>query len=101
MRDVQLRAYGNAGFNVVGITSRTPEIAQVVADLRNIPRVHETLEQMLEDPEVKILDIAVPPDRQLEIVSKAIEHGRHLKGILAQKPLAVNYEQAREIVELC
>jgi predicted dehydrogenase len=101
MRDVHLRAYADAGFNVVAIASRTPEIAQEVADLRGIPRVHETLEGMLDDEAVEILDIAVPPDRQLEIVRKAVRHGKHLKGILAQKPLAVHYEDAAEIVRLC
>lgn len=101
MRDVQLRAYADAAFNVIGITSRTPEIAREVADLRGIPRVYDSLEEMLLDPTIEILDIAVPPDRQLEVVRTAVRHGRHLKGILAQKPLAVNYEQASEIVRLC
>jgi predicted dehydrogenase len=101
MRDVHLKAYANAGYNVVAITSRTPEIAQEVADLRGIPRVHETLEEMLKDEAVQILDIAVPPDRQLEVIRTAVQRGHYLKGILAQKPLAVNYEQAAEIVRLC
>lgn len=101
MRDVQLKAYADAGFNVAGIASRTPEIAREVADLRGIPRVYETVEQMLRDPAIEILDIAVPPDRQLDVVRLAVKHGRYLKGILAQKPLAVNYDQAAEIVRLC
>lgn len=101
MRDVQLKAYADAGYKVVGITSRTPEIAQEVADLRGIPHVYETLEEMLADESVEILDVAVPPDRQLEVVRTAAQHGRYLKGILAQKPLAVNYEQAAQIVRIC
>ncbi len=101
MRDVQLKAYADAGFNVVGITSRTPEIAREVADLHAIPKLYETVPEMLRDPDVQILDIAVPPDRQLEIVRQAVELGVHLKGILAQKPLAVTYDHARQIVELC
>lgn len=101
MRDVQLKAYADAGFNVAGITSRTPEIAREVADLRGIPRVHETLQEMLRDPAIQILDIAVPPDQQLAVVSDALHYGAHLKGILAQKPLAVNYREAAEIVRLC
>jgi predicted dehydrogenase len=101
MRDVHLKAYAGAGFNVVAITSRTPEIAQEVADLRAIPRVYETLEQMLEDDSVQVLDIAVPPHKQLDVVRIATQRGKYLKGILAQKPLAVNYSQAAEIVRLC
>jgi predicted dehydrogenase len=101
MRDVQLKAYEDAGFNVVAITSRTPEIAREVADLRAIPKVYDTLSELLNDPDIEILDIAVPPDRQLEITRQAVEQGAHLKGILAQKPLAVTYEEAQKIVELC
>jgi predicted dehydrogenase len=101
MRDVQLPAYVQAGFNVVGIMSRTPEIAREVAEIRSIPNVYETLGEMLENPEVQILDIAVPPDRQLEVVREAVSRGKHLKGILAQKPLALNFDAAQETVQLC
>ncbi|MBV8898096.1 MAG: Gfo/Idh/MocA family oxidoreductase [Acidobacteriaceae bacterium] len=101
MRDVQLPAYADAGLNVVGITSRTPEIAREVADLRGIPRVFDHLGEMLADPAIEILDIAVPPDQQLAVVREAVEKGRYLKGILAQKPLAVHYGDAEQIVRLC
>ncbi len=101
MRDMQLKAYAEAGLNVVGITSRTPEIAREVADLRGIPKLYHTLPEMLRDPDIQILDVAVPPHLQLDIVRQALDHGKYLKGILAQKPLAVNYEEAAAIVELC
>lgn len=101
MRDVQLRAYADAGFKVVGITSRTPEIAREVADLHGIPKLYDHLQDMLCDREVEILDIAVPPDRQLEVIRTAVNEGKYLKGILAQKPLAVTYAEAAKIVELC
>lgn len=101
MRDVQLKAYADAGYKVAAITSRTPEIAREVADLHSIPRVYDTLAQMLNDPAVEILDIAVPPDQQLDIVRQAVRNGTHLKGVLAQKPLAVHYADALEIVRLC
>ncbi len=101
MRDVQLRAYLDAGYRVAGIFSRTPEIAREVADLRGIPRVYETLEEMLDDPAVEILDIAVPPDKQRGIIERALQNGSHLKGLLAQKPLAVNYKEAERIVCMC
>jgi hypothetical protein len=101
MRDVQLVAYRNAGYNVVAITSRTPEIANEVAEARGIPNVYDTFDEMLADSSVKIVDIAVPPDQQLGIVRAAADARRRPLGILAQKPLAMNYDGAREIVELC
>ncbi len=101
MRDVQLKAYLEAGFHVAGITSRTPERAREAAELRGIPRVYDTVDKMLDDPAVEILDIAVPPDQQRAIIEQAIARGRYLKGVLAQKPLAVNYRDAVEIVRIC
>ncbi len=77
------------------------EIAREVADLRAIPKVYETLSQMLRDPAVQVLDIAVPPHEQLPIVRQAIAEGVHLKGLLVQKPLAVHYKEAKQIVDLC
>jgi predicted dehydrogenase len=100
MRDCHLVAYKNAGFRPLAIASRTYSHAQDVARLRNIPKVFRTWRELLEDSEVEILDIAFPPDQQLEIVREAVRHA-HIKGILAQKPLAMNFGEAKEIVMLC
>lgn len=101
MRDIQLVAYRNAGFSVAGITSRTPEIAREVAELRGIPQVYSGVAEMLEDPAVKIVDVAVPPDQQLGIIRQIVNAPHKPQGILAQKPLAMNYAEACEVVGLC
>lgn len=100
MRDVHLMAYDKAGFDVQAIASRTPAHAQEVAEQWSIPRVHDTWQELLDDEGIEILDIAFPPDQQLGIVREAVKRP-HIKGILAQKPLAMNYGEAKEIVELC
>ncbi len=56
-----------------------------MANLRGLARVYDTLDEMLDDPAVEILDIAVPPDLQRGLIEQAIARGRHLKGVLAQK----------------
>jgi predicted dehydrogenase len=101
MRDCHLVAYRQAGFRPVAIASRNPEHAQDVARLHGIPRCYKTYQEMLEDEDVRIVDIAVPPDRQLEVVLEVVKHNDHVQGILAQKPLAMNYPDAREIVKVC
>jgi predicted dehydrogenase len=53
------------------------------------------------DPEVQIVDIAVPPDIQLNVIREVLTHGKQVRGILAQKPLGVDYRQAKQIVTLC
>lgn len=101
MADCQLVAYREAGFNPVAISSRTRERAETVAKRHAIGSVYADYRELLADKRVEVLDIAVPPDVQIDVVRAAVRHGDHIRGILAQKPLGVNYAQAREIVELC
>jgi predicted dehydrogenase len=101
MRDCHLLAYRQAGFNPVAIASRSPERAQAVASQYSLPRCHATIPELLADPAVEVLDIAVPPDAQPEIIRQGVRHKDHLHGILAQKPLALTVSEARECVELC
>lgn len=100
MRDCHLVAYQSAGFHPYAIASRTYANAKAAAELRNIPNVYRTWEELIEDPNIEILDIAIPPGRQLEVVRAAVKH-KHIQGILCQKPLAMNMREAIEIVELC
>jgi hypothetical protein len=101
MRDCHLVAYRQAGFNPIAITSRNLDHAQAVADQHKIAKVHRNIDELLADKSIEILDIAVPPDMQAEVLRKAAEHGDHLRGILAQKPLAMSVKDARDVVERC
>ena len=101
MSDCHLVAYRQAGLNPVAIVSRTPEKARQVAQRHAIPTVYETLEGLLNDTEIEVVDIAVPPDQQWNIIQEVVKHSDHIHGVLAQKPLGMDYAQAREIVEAC
>src|SRR5437764_3479500 len=101
MRDCHLVAYRQAGFHPIAIASRNLEHAHSVAERHGIHRVHATYADLLADPEIEVLDIAVPPDVQPDIIREAVLHGDHLHGILAQKPLAMSYPEAKKCVDLC
>lgn len=101
VRDCHLVAYNQAGFSVKGITSRTRERAEEVAQVRGIDRVFDSLEEMLDDPEIEVIDVAVPPADQPGVIDRILEHSRKPKGILAQKPLAMDPVQAKKLVESC
>jgi predicted dehydrogenase len=101
MRDCHLVAYRQAGFNALAIASRDPAHARAVANARGISRVHATIAELLADPVVEVVDIAVPPDVQPAIIRQAVRHADHVRGILAQKPLAMSYREARECVNAC
>jgi predicted dehydrogenase len=98
--DIQLVAYEQAGFNVQAIASRTPAHAAQVADRHGIPTVHETWQELVADPAIEVLDIAFPPAQQPEIIAVAAQQD-HIKGILAQKPVALDYAAALAAVESC
>jgi predicted dehydrogenase len=96
MAECHLAAYKEAGFQVVAIASRTKSNAQKVATRWNIAKVHETPEQLIADPDIQILDIAYPPDQQPALIRAALKQP-HIKGILAQKPLALSLADAKAL----
>lgn len=101
VRDCHLPAYRDAGFPASAITSRTEATAREVAELRDVPRVYSTLDSMLDDPDVEVVDVAVPPAEQPAVIRRILSHARKVKGILAQKPLALSLAEARGLVEEC
>src|SRR5215213_10050403 len=100
MRDCHLVAYRDAGFNPVAIASRNLGTAAEAAGRHAIPNVHETIDALLDDPSVEVLDIAVPPDVQPGLIRKAAEK-KLVRGILAQKPLAMSVREAQACVAAC
>lgn len=102
VRDCHLVAYHRAGFKVVGITSRTGAAAREVAATRAVPKVFDDVEAMLDDPEIEVVDVAVPPAAQPGVIRRVLDHpARRVRGVLAQKPLAMSYGEARAVVEAC
>jgi predicted dehydrogenase len=100
MADCHLVAYRKMGFNPVAIASRNMEKTAAVAERHGISTVYDNYHSLLKDPRVEVLDIAVPPDMQYEVIREAVKH-KHIRGILAQKPMGINYHQAHEIVKMC
>lgn len=92
-----LPAYRKAGFNVAGITDLDRARAETTANTFEIPRVYDTVDALLGDPDVEIVDIAVPPWHQLGLARQAVAAQKHL---LCQKPLSNVYAEAKEIVRL-
>ena len=61
-----------------------------------VRRVYGSLDEVLADPEVAVVDIATRPAERPALILQAIEAGKH---VLAQKPLALDLESARRVVE--
>src|SRR5947208_16889471 len=84
MADCDLVAYRQAGFNPVAIAARDVDKAREVAKKRGLKKTYETYGGLLDDPEVEVVDIAVPPDVQFDVVREVLRH-KQVRGILAQK----------------
>lgn len=89
-----LPAYKIAEFNIVGIYDIDMRKAQTVAQSFDLKKCYQSLEELLEDDEVQVVDIAVPTKFQPEIVEKVVRTGKH---VLCQKPLAETMEEAKKI----
>ncbi len=101
MADCHLVAYRQAGFNPVAIAARNMEHTKQVAARHAISNAYEDYREMLDDPHVAVVDVAVPPDIQFEVIREITSRRNPIRGILAQKPLGVDYAQALKIVCMC
>jgi predicted dehydrogenase len=91
-----LPAYREAGLEVVAIVDRDTDRARALADRHGVARVHATIDDLLDDEDVAVVDIAVPASFQPEIAIRALEAG---KDVICQKPLALDLGAARRIVD--
>jgi len=98
--DCHLPAYAKLGLKPVAIASRTRENAGRVAAKHGIGKVYGNYQEILGDASLEVLDIAVPPQHQADLIREACRRGT-VKGILAQKPLALGYAEALSVVEAC
>ena len=67
-----LPAYKQAGFKVVGIADKNRVQAERTASDHGIPKVYASVEDLLDDSQVEIVDIAVYPSVQVEVIEQAV-----------------------------
>jgi len=96
VKAAHLPAYTAAGFSVSAIYDRDVDRATALAAEFGIPKVCRELAEVLDDSSIEVMDIAVPPENQSEILLRAIGRGKHL---LCQKPLARTAVQAEVLVK--
>jgi xylose dehydrogenase (NAD/NADP) len=83
---------------VAAVASRSLENAQKFADELGIPKAYGSYEELLNDHEIDAVYIPLPNHLHKEWTIKAAEAGKH---ILCEKPIALDEEEAREMVEVC
>jgi predicted dehydrogenase len=96
-RSWHLPAYAEYGVHVVGVYDPIPEATDGIRDrFPFVRRVYPSLDELLADEEIEIVDVATRPDVRPELIRRTLEAGKH---VLAQKPLALDVGAARRIAE--
>jgi predicted dehydrogenase len=79
---------------VLGVTSRSEEKAAAFASRWGIPRVYPDWGVLLGDPQIDAVVICLPSGLTATAAKAAIAAGKH---VLCEKPLGLNYAEAREL----
>ena len=90
-------SYQANGFNLIGGYDINPEAAEKTVQTHRLKKLYTSLDELLSDTSVQIVDVAVVPEQQWNVVSKVIASG---KPLLCQKPFSVNYAKAVEMTNL-
>ena len=94
MAECHLVAYRAAGFQPVAIASRMPQHAAEVARCHRIETVHPDYRSFCRSAS-RGPGYRRASGRADRCGAEAVRHASHIRGILAQKPLGINYSQAR------
>ena len=79
---------------VIAIASRDIDRARTVAAQLGIPKTFGSYEALLSDPEIDAIYIPVPNHLHVEWTLRALKAGKH---VLCEKPLGLNYQDARRL----
>ena len=90
-------ARGNEEVEVAAVAARDVSRAQAFARKHGVPRVHDSYEALIADPELDAVYIPLPNGLHGRWTRAALDAGKH---VLCEKPFTANAAEAREIAEL-
>lgn len=98
VNDAHLPAYRKARFQVVGITNRTKERAEELANRFGIPNVYDSVaDAVSKAPANAVYDITIMPAQFVETLEQ-LPNG---SAVLIQKPMGDYFWQSKEILSVC
>jgi len=81
---------------LVAVASRSFDKAQEFAEKYDCKKAHDSYDAIINDPEIDILYIATPHNSHAVLTIKALQNNKH---VLCEKPLALNYNDALQMIE--
>lgn len=98
VRAAHLPAYQKYGFRVVGAADISEEALEEAKEKFDIPFTTTSVDELLAREDIDVIDLAVHAKHRLPLVKKIADAG---KPILSQKPFAMSFAEAKEMVEYC
>ncbi|MEO6760391.1 MAG: Gfo/Idh/MocA family oxidoreductase [Saprospiraceae bacterium] len=95
---IHLRNYQQMGLNVVAIADINREAAEKRRDeFFPTATVHTDYREILDRPEIEVVDVNLHPQARLQILEDALTAGKH---VLSQKPYVLDLADGHRLVEL-
>lgn len=83
---------------LVAVTSRQFKHAQSFAERHGVAKVYNSSEELVADRDIDAIYIATPPSSHKPLSLLAARAGKH---VYVEKPMALRFEECREIVTAC
>jgi len=84
-------------FSIVGVANSTSESARRTAESLHLPHAFANVDQLVNSPEIDLVVVTVKVPHHLELVSKALEAGKH---VYCEWPLGNGLAEARKLAQL-
>jgi predicted dehydrogenase len=82
---------------IVAIAARDPKRAEAFTRKHHIPRVHQTYNDLLNDPDIDAIYNPLPNSLHAEWTIRALKAGKH---VLCEKPIASNAHEVEEMARV-
>ena len=90
--------YKSRNSELVAVTSADPELTRSFAERHAVARPYDCSEQLLADTDIDAVYVATPPSAHKPLALLVAGAGKH---VYVEKPMAMRFEECREIVEAC
>jgi len=87
--------YGAEGSELIAVASRNADKARDFARRHGAKRAHDTVDELLFDPEITAVYIATPPHLHREQTEAAAQAGKH---VLVEKPMGLNASECDAMI---
>src|SRR5947209_11763104 len=94
---VHVEALRRLGVSITGILGVDEKESLAARQKQGLPRAYKSIDEVLSDPAVQVVHLAVPNVLHFPLAKKVLQAGKH---VLVEKPLAMNSKESGELVEL-